>query len=703
MEKMTYQLKGLDCANCAAKIESKVNAMDGIEEALLDFSQSKLIVSGTGDPELQNKITAIVKELEPDVDVNLMKDAHAKREKFSLKNSLLSREGLRLLSSLVLFALGLLTQGTLSLVFLAFAYILSGYKVLRQSVRNIRRGDVFDENFLMSLATLGAIAIRQYPEAAAVMIFYEIGEFFQDLAVDKSRDSISSLMDIRPDKALLITEDGTQVKTPDMIKVGQTIRVIPGERVPLDGTIVKGDALVDTSALTGESKPVVLQTGDDIISGSVVTNRPLEIKVTKAFSESTVSRILDLVENATANKAKTENFITKFARYYTPAVVFAALALVLIPTLIYGTSTFSTWLYRGLIFLVVSCPCALVVSIPLGFFSGIGNASKNGILIKGSNYLEALGTIDTVVFDKTGTLTEGHFSVDHIEVASGFSEEDLVKYASKAEAHTTHPIGKSIIDYQESHFPQSPSLGFADLSEQYEEISGKGIKAFIDQKWILVGNEQLLETFEVPFTPIESIGTVVYISINQKFAGYIELKDAIKKDAQETIAKIKALGKKTLMLTGDNRHVAESVSKALGIDQFKAELLPQDKYDTVKSHLDQGENVAFLGDGINDAPVLAAATVGISMGSIGSDAAIEASDIVIMEDEPSKLSTAIKISNKTKRIVIQNIVFALGVKLIVMALGALGISTMWMAIFADVGVALLAILNSMRVLIYKPA
>ncbi len=605
------------------------------------------------------------------------------------------KELYRLLVSLALFAIALfIGNETASILLLLIAYLLSGYKVLSRSFRNIRHGDIFDENFLMSLATFGAIAIGEYPEAVAVMIFYEIGEYFQDLAVIRSKNAIGSLMDIRPDLARVKRGDQWLETSPEDVSTGDIIQVKPGERIPLDGTVIKGAADVDASALTGESLPVHMSFGSTVLSGSVVKNAVLEISTTATYKESTVSRILDLVENATQHKSPTENFITKFARYYTPIVVFFALGLAFIPPFLLGMGTFDTWLYRSLIFLVISCPCALVVSVPLGFFSGIGNASSHGILVKGSNYLEALNEIDTVVFDKTGTLTEGKFEVADVYPSKEIPLDMLLKYAVVAESHSNHPIAKSIVQYARNY---KGSLE----PNHYEELSGKGVIVTTEEGVIRAGNLSLMEENNIPVTPLDSPYTVVYVALNETYLGAIDIRDKIKPDSAHTINSLTHMNIETVMLTGDRAASAKSVGDSLAIDEIKSQLLPEDKYHYVMNLIDSGKKVAFIGDGINDAPVLAGATVGISMGSIGSDAAIEASDIVFMTDEPSKLIHAMKIAGRTKRIVVQNIIFALGTKLLIMALGVFGLSSMWMAIFADVGVALIAVLNSVRVLHYK--
>ena len=702
MEKITLNLNGLGCANCAAKIESRSKDIKGINNVSLDFSRSKLTFElEDGEPEtVISEIRRIVNALEPDVKVINQSEL---QDKTTIGHAHSFGEGhdvkalIRLGISLALFLVGIVFKNSLPihLTFLFAAYALSGHKVLMRSFRNIRNGDIFDENFLMSIATFGAIAIGEYPEAVAVMIFYEIGEYFQDLAVNRSKHAISALLNIKPDQASVLRNGFWMTLTPEEILIDETIMVKPGERIPLDGIVIEGSSNLDTSALTGESIPQFFEVGSNVLSGSVVLNGILKIKVTSRFSESTVARILALVENATANKAPTENFITKFARYYTPVVVAFATALVIIPTLIFGTASFDEWLYRGLIFLVISCPCALVVSVPLGFFSGIGNASRNGILIKGSNYLEALQTIDTVIFDKTGTLTEGVFEVYKIHLSPAQLDDYLlIKLATLAEYHSNHPIAKSIVAYS------NQNVNLDDIIS-LEEISGQGVIVNSVYGTIIAGNSKLMRDQGIKVPEITSPYTQIFISLNGAYIGAFDIRDKIKKDAKAAISALKSNGLKVMMLTGDRKAAAQSVGEELGIDSIYSELLPTDKYDIVYEKIKAGEKIAFVGDGINDAPVLAVATVGISMGAIGSDAAIEASDVVLMTDEPQKIYQAIKISKKTKQIVTQNIVFALGTKFLIMALGTVGLSSMWMAIFADVGVALIAVLNSTRALHYK--
>ena len=582
-------------------------------------------------------------------------------------------------------------------------YFIIGYDVLRKAALGIVNGQVFDENFLMALATVGAYATGEFDEAVFVMLFYQTGELFQDYAVGKSRTSIAALMDIRPDTANLETENGLETVDPEDVAVGSVIVVKPGERVPLDGTVLEGSSTLDTAALTGESLPRSIRVGDDIISGCVNLTGLLRVTVTKPCEESTVSKILELVENSSEKKAVSEQFITRFAKYYTPCVVYAALALFLIPTVLLAVlptlpgflagTVWTDWLHRALTFLVISCPCALVISVPLSFFGGIGGASKCGILVKGGNYLEALAKADTVVFDKTGTLTKGTFAVSAVHPEAGFEADQVLEYAALAEQYSTHPIAVSLREACKSGMDRSRVANV-------EEIAGHGIMAEVDGKRVGVGNSRLMERQSVNWLPYELPGTIVHVTIDGFYAGHIVIADQPKPDAKEAIARLKAMGvKKTVMLTGDAKEVAHTVADALGLDEYHAELLPADKVARVEELLKQETGkLAFVGDGINDAPVLTRADIGIAMGGLGSDAAIEAADIVLMDDQPTKIAAAIRIARKTVRIVRENIVFALTVKAIVLVMGALGKAPMWLAVFADVGVAFLAILNAMRCL-----
>lgn len=574
------------------------------------------------------------------------------------------------------------------------SYLIVGLEVIEEALEHLFKGKLFDENFLMAIATIGAFGVGEFPEAVCVMLFYQIGELFQNYAVDKSRKSIASLMDIRPDFANIKIGDKIEKVSPEEVKIGDIIVVKPGERIPLDGTVIEGKSMIDTSSLTGESVPRNVSINDEVLSGCINQNGLLIIKVNNEFRESTVNKILDLVENASSKKSKSENFITKFAKYYTPIVVIIAVILAIVPPLVLKDANFTDWLYRALTFLVVSCPCALVISIPLGFFGGIGGASKIGILVKGSNYLEALANTELVVFDKTGTLTEGVFEVQKVE-CEGISKEDLLRYTAYAENHSTHPIATSVKK------AYGKEINVTNISK-VEEISGFGVIANVDGKDILVGNEKLMKEKNIQYTKCNEIGTILYVAIENEFVGYIVIADKVKKDSAKAISNLKNMNiKKTVMLTGDKKEVGENIAEKLRIDEVYTELLPDGKVKKVEELLkekDAKAKLAFVGDGINDAPVLAISDIGIAMGGLGSDAAIEAADVVIMTDEPSKLVDAIKISKKTMRIVKENIIFAIGIKIAVLILSAFGLSTMWEAVFADVGVSIIAIINALRVL-----
>ena len=576
----------------------------------------------------------------------------------------------------------------------AVPYLMAGYDVLLKAIKNISKGHVFDENFLMAVATVGAYGTGEFGEAAAVMLFYQVGEFFQSLAVKRSRKSISDLMDIRPDSATVKRNGVLQVVSPESVAVGEIIVVKPGEKIPLDGIVVDGESMLDTKALTGESVPRSIRKGDEALSGCINQSGLLTLKVTKSFGESTVSKITDLVENASARKAPTENFITTFARYYTPVVVGMAAVLAIIPPLVLGGG-WSEWLRRGFVFLIVSCPCALVISIPLTFFGGIGAASKRGVLVKGSNYLEALNKVSVVVFDKTGTLTKGVFEVANIIPAAGYQKEQVLEYAAQAESYSNHPIAKSILATYGKPIDQKQFSGF-------EEISGHGISVMVQGKKVLAGNSKLMESEKIAYAACDAAGTKFYVAADGSYVGCILIADEVKPDSKCAIAELKKIGvEKTVMLTGDDERIGKSVADELGLDAYYAQLLPDQKVEKLEM-LDkqkrQGSKLAFVGDGINDAPVLARADVGIAMGGLGSDAAIEAADVVLMTDEPSKLVEAIDVAKATKRIVMQNIVIALGIKSVFLVLGALGMAGMWEAVFGDVGVTIIAVLNAMRIL-----
>ena len=723
-----WLLEGIDCANCAAKVERGVATVPGVTNSSVNFMTETLSFEVAGGN--RNDVLASVKQtvgtLEPDVVLRKKADgtlvgngtesyknstsiesisvkeetSHKQTNRASLANIFGNKTKItiiRLILGLALLTTGIFLpmDGQVSLGLFILAYLITGYDVVGRAIRNIFRGQLFDENFLMTIATLSAFYIQEYPEAVAVMLFYQVGEVFQDIAVSKSRRSIADLMDIRPDYANLVTENNVEKVTPETIKIGDIILIRPGEKVPLDGKVVEGTSAMDTSALTGESVPRSVKPEDTVLSGFINKNGVLKIAVEKPFAESTVKKILDLVQNASGRKAPTEQFITKFARYYTPIVVIAAALLAIVPSLVLPGATFNEWIYRASIFLVISCPCALVVSIPVGFFGGIGSASRKGILVKGSNFLEGLNDLKYVVMDKTGTLTKGTFEITAIEPKNEVDSDQLVEWAAHAEAHSTHPIADSIKEYYGKEIKEERIRG-------YNEIPGHGIQATIDGKEVLAGNAQLMEKFSVAFEEVQEIGTVVYLAVEGTYVGRLLIADTIKEDAVESIAAMKKLGiKNIIMLTGDSKIVGEAVAKKLGITEVYSELLPQDKvtrFEEILSRKEKNEKVAFVGDGINDTPVLARSDIGIAMGGLGSDAAIEAADVVIMDDKPSKIGSAMQVAKNTRRIVWQNIFFALGVKGLFLILGALGVATMWEAVFADVGVTVIAVLNSMRIL-----
>lgn len=715
-------LKGLVCANCTNKIENKVGSLPEVREAIVNFATSTLIITlneGISSDEIITKVEKIVKAIEPDVVVerynkagisnkesvctsDCCKNEHEDKEHSHEHHGHDEGRGLKpkiiLGFGILLYVIGLILgeENNYGIIFFVISYILVGGKVVLTACKNILRGEIFDENFLMSIATMGAFAIGEYPEAVAVMVFYEIGEMFQDYAVDKSRKSISSLMDIRAEYATLLINEIEKRVSPEEVNVDDIILIKPGERIPLDGIIVAGRTTLDSSALTGESLPRTVEENEEILAGSINLTGVIQVKVTKNFGESTVARILELVENAGNKKAPTEKFITKFARYYTPAVVFSALALALIPPLLIEGAVFSDWVYRALIFLVVSCPCALVVSIPLGLFAGIGGASKKGILIKGGNYLEALKDVETVVFDKTGTLTKGVFKVIKIN-ESNIEKEEFLKIAAMGESFSNHPIAKSIIKAYGKNIDKN-------LVKDYEELSGNGIKAIVDGREILVGNNKLMENFNIKYSSNDEIGTIVHLVIEGEYKGNLVIADEVKEDSLEALRELKILGiKNIVMLTGDSKTAAYKVAKELELElaQVHSELLPQDKVTKLEELLNEKTTkgkLVFVGDGINDAPVLARADIGVAMGGIGSDAAIEAADVVLMRDEPTSLVEAIKIAKRTNKILWQNIIFSLGVKGLILILTTLGLANMWEGVFADVGVTLIAVFNSMRAL-----
>ena len=686
-------LEGLNCPNCGAKIEANVRNLPEVSAASLNLMKQTLTLEITKDDDIFGKVEKIVHRYEPDVRVReKTAEAHDHAQESNPGKMIL-----RMANGAVVFAAGILLGKIaplpLQLAVYIAAYVILGYDVVLGAIKNIVKGHVFDENFLMSLSSIGAFFIGEYPEAVAVMLFYQVGEFFQDLAVERSRKSISNLMDIRPDTAVVKRNGVFWEVSPEDVKIGEWILVKPGEKIPLDGVVLMGDSMVDTRALTGESVPRSVHPMDEVLSGCINESGALTIQVTKLYQDSTVAKIIDMVENASSRKAPTENFITAFAKVYTPAVVILAALLAVIPPVLFAAS-WAEWIRRAFVFLVVSCPCALVLSIPLTFFGGIGAASRHGVLVKGSNFLEALNKVDTVVFDKTGTLTKGVFKVSEILPAEGIKKEKVLRAAACAEHFSNHPIAKSIL-------AAAGSLGYIQIAS-YEEIPGCGVQVKSGENTILAGNSKLMEQENILIFPCEKVGTKVYVAENGVYLGCILIADELKTDSKTTIAALKSAGiEKTVMLTGDNARIGNAVAKELGLDECYAQLLPGDKVEILEK-LDAakkpGRKLAFVGDGINDAPVLARADVGIAMGGLGSDAAIEAADVVLMTDEPSKLVDAIRVAKATRRIVVQNIVIALSIKGVFLVLGAFGLVGMWIAVFGDVGVALIAVFNAMRIL-----
>ncbi|ANY12992.1 cadmium-translocating P-type ATPase [Latilactobacillus curvatus] len=687
------QLTGIDCAACATKIEKNVNKMANVKSCSVNFTTQKLNYELTGQEavtEFEQQLATLLPTIEPDVGIQQSPTPEPSPAKHAINYDLI-----RILVSSLGLAISYLVplSAPAKTTLLLAAFVVIGYDIVWTAIKNILHGEWFDEHFLMSIATIGAFGIGQYAEAVGVMLFYQVGEYFQSLAVNHSRRSIANLVAIKPTIANRLAADGTtEVVAPEAIQVGEHIVVKPGEKVPLDGVITTGDSYVDTSAITGESVPRAFHPGDELLSGTINQSGLLTLEVTKPYADSTIAKILDLVENASSQKAPTENFITRFAKVYTPIVVGIAAIMAIVPPLLFG-APFGDWLYRALIFLVISCPCALVISIPLGFFAGIGTASKNGILVKGSNYLEALNDVQTVVFDKTGTLTQGSFSVTTVHSVDQQPDE-LLALAALVEQHSTHPIGQSILAANQT--PLTKTLS------DVQETAGHGISGQLNGQLLQAGKASWLQASGIATLTPSEVGTSVHVAYNNRYLGYIVIADTVKPDAQTAVAQLKHAGiHQTIMLTGDNQPVAQQVSAVLGIDKYQSELLPQDKVAAVaKLTEDRATNgkIVFVGDGINDTPVLARADVGVAMGGLGSDAAIEAADIVLMSDEPTKLATAISIAKYTRRIVWQNIIFALVVKGIFLLLGAFGIATMWEAVFADVGVTLIAILNALRIL-----
>ncbi|KAF0196578.1 MAG: Cd2+/Zn2+-exporting ATPase [Bacillota bacterium] len=693
---MRYILEGLDCAHCAAKIEAALRKISGLEEVTVNFATKTVELPRGYESDAQR----IISSLEPDVTLI----TKGREEVFSKSHT---REIATIAISGLLLVLGVVFNKQLKAtpfqlgeyVVLLSSFLLVGWRIVYRAIRNIMRGQVFDENFLMTIASLGAIAIGELPEAAAVMVFYTVGEFLQELAVNRSRKSIAALLNIRPEYANLSTPHGLRQVSPESVCVGQLIVVKPGERVPVDGTIMDGSSILDTSALTGEAVPRQATVGDGILAGVINLEGVLTVEVKKSYADSSVARILELVERASERKAPAERFITSFARVYTPVVVISAALIALLPPLLIPGALFSDWLYRALVLLVISCPCALVVSVPLTYFGGIGAASRYGVLFKGANYLDALSNMHTVVFDKTGTLTKGVFKVTHVRPTTKYTEATLLRIAGAVESHSNHPVARSI----------TTAVGGKPLGlevSEVRELSGKGLFAMVDGQRVLVGSLKLLEEYGVLVAPVDTFGTIVYIAVEEEYAGYIVVSDELKDEAQITVERLKALGaSKIVMLTGDRKDAAERIATAIGLDDFIADLLPEHKVgeiESLKKLIPSAKGqLIFVGDGINDAPVIARSDIGVAMGSLGSDAAIEAADIVLMQDALGKLATAVEIARYTGVIVRQNVVLSLGVKAVFLLFGVLGITTIWGAVFADVGVAVLAVLNATRVLRYK--
>lgn len=708
--RMDIRVDGMDCPSCVGKISTSLEKLAGVTEASVNFSTGKVQVfynpEQVNETTLRDHITALgytVVTSTPKSHAETLHPDHTAAPDQGLDGFNLRAEIFPVVVVVALLAVGMVFEAPLHntpyrvgeyAVFIP-AYLLSGWTVLKSAGRNILRGQVFDENFLMTVATLGAIAIHKLPEAVGVMLFYKVGELFQEGAVSRSRRSIQALLKIRPDAANLKTPDGVQVVTPEAVRVGDQILVKPGERVPLDGEVVAGTAQLDTSALTGESVPHTVRVGETVLAGMISQSGVLTVQVTKPFSESSLNRILDLVENASSKKATTEKFITRFAQRYTPIVVFLSLAVAFIPPLLIPGATHAEWVYRALILLVISCPCGLVISIPLGYFGGVGGAARRGILVKGSTFLDTLAAVKTVVFDKTGTLTKGVFKVTEIRPANGLTQAQLLELAAKAEVHSSHPVAQSI------RVAYGQPIDDSQI-EDYAEIAGQGIRASVEGQTILAGNDRLLHRENIRHDNCTVDGTVVHLAVNGVYAGYLIIADELKEDAVEAIRTLKENGvEKILMLTGDNQTAARTIAAQIGLDGFLANLLPEDKVAAIEQILSQtanGSKVAFVGDGINDAPVIARSDVGIAMGGLGTDAAIETADVVLMTDAPLKMTEAIQIARKTLRIVWQNIIFAVAIKGLFIVLGIFGVATLWEAVFADMGVALIAIVNAMRVL-----
>lgn len=700
VQEKRFRVQNLDCAACAAKIERELQNTEGVEAAVVDFANLTLHLRAADI----SKALAAVARVEPDVKIeSTLQDSKGYAHESAEAGNFRKQAGIIVIAGIV-FAVHLFFEDQLhkrpwawvEYPIVIAAYLLAGWSVLIGALRTLLRRQFFDENVLMVIATTGAMAIHALSEAIGVMLFFKVGELLQDMAVSKSRRSVRGLLAARPNRALLKTEGGLKKTTPEKVKVGEIILVKPGEKVALDGTVIEGVSQVDTSPLTGEPIPVQMRPGDTVLAGSINTVSALTVQVTKPFEASSIARVLELVESAAARKAVTEKFITTFARYYTPAVVAIAAAIALVPPLFINDARFSTWIYRALVLLVISCPCALVVSIPLGYFGGIGRASRNGILIKGSMFIDALSKVKTVVFDKTGTLTRGVFTVDRVVTDNGFSSDQVLQMAAAAELHSDHPIGKSIVEAM-----NSKGLTVDEsLVSDHVAIPGKGVRAVFDGKIIAVGNDALLHERYIDHGQCDFDGTVAHVVVDDQYAGYILIGDQLKPDAKLAMERLRAEGvSKLVMLTGDNACAAASISKALNLDQFYAELLPEDKvriFEQILAETKEDGKVAFVGDGINDAPVLARADVGVAMGALGSDAAIETADVVLMADAPAKMADAVSIAKHTRKIVLQNIVLALTIKGIFILFGSFGLATMWEAVFADMGTALLALLNATR-------
>jgi len=698
-----FELKNLDCANCAAKIEKDLNNQEGLQDAVVDFATLSLHVKSSNVAQ----VVAAVSASEPNIEVVVKSDRVGWAEQTEPVHGKIPRKELVGLVAAILLLLSHLVLASwfhqnklayLEFIIVLSAYLLAGFNVLLAAGKTIRRKEFFDENVLMVIATVGALAIQAYSEAVGVMVFYKIGELLQNRAVDGSRRSIGALLAARPEKATLKTNAGFRETVPGSVAIGETILIRPGEKIPLDGEVLTGTSHVDTSALTGESVPVSVAPGEDVMAGQVNQTAALTVRVTRRFEESSIAKVMELVENATARKARTEKFITKFARYYTPAVVVIAAMIACVPPLFIADASFNTWIYRALVLLVISCPCALVISIPLGYFAGIGLASRRGILVKGSNFIDALANVKTVVFDKTGTLTQGVFNVSEITPLNGYSENQVLEFAAAAEAQSNHPIALSIL----AAFSQSGLHLESQHISGHENLAGRGVRARYQNREILVGNDRLLHSEAVDHDRCNFDGTVVHVAVDNQYAGYIIIGDQIRPEAKSTVETLKKNGiVKVVMLTGDNNCAAEYVSKQLKLDEFYSDLLPEDKvrvFEEIQAQSHAGDRIAFVGDGINDAPVIARTDVGIAMGGLGSDAAIETADVVLMQDSPKKVAEAISIAQITRRIVWQNICLAFLIKGFFILMGSLGMASMWEAVFADMGTALVAVVNSTRIL-----